>query len=338
MNKINILYKFLPVLVLGLAMSCSVNEKDSLVPDAVDDAATIVNSPEGAIAGELIIKFRPELSDLLDKACLTKSGAGERKLARLGINTVDDLMEIIGGYEFERIFPVDPRSEELTRKEGLHLWYIVRFDENTDVIEAARKLASLGELSKVEYNKEIMRNNSAKAVPFSPAAAASSVFNDPGLAWQWGYINTGSIPDEELRNLEAGDDVNCADAWKLCGGDPSIIVAVMDEGVMWSHPDLQANIWTNEDEIYKSAEDNDGNGYAGDVHGYNFVSDSGVITWSDINDTGHGTHVAGTIAAVNNNGEGVCGIAGGTGNNDGVKIMSLQIFSGDRGVSNANEV
>lgn len=80
--------------------------------------------------------------------------------------------------------------------------------------------------------------------------------------------------------------------------------------------------------------DNDGNGYAGDVHGYNFVSGNGYISWSEATDTGHGTHVAGTIAAVNNNGIGVSGIAGGDGtDNSGVKIMSCQLFSGDKGVT-----
>ena len=102
---------------------------------------------------------------------------------------------------------------------------------------------------------------------------------------------------------------------------------------MWAHPDLQANMWINEDEIYKSDKDNDGNGYKGDVYGYNFAQQTPTIDWSSEGDTGHGTHVAGTIAAVNNNGEGVCGIAGGSGNGDGVKIMSIQIFSGNYGTS-----
>lgn len=71
---------------------------------------------------------------------------------------------------------------------------------------------------------------------------------------------------------------------------------------MWAHPDLQANMWINEDEIYKSDKDNDGNGYKGDVYGYNFAQQTPTIDWSSEGDTGHGTHVAGTIAAVNNNG------------------------------------
>ena len=88
----------------------------------------------------------------------------------------------------------------------------------------------------------------------------------------------------------------------------------MDEGVISTHPDLKGNIWINEGEELHVGKDADGNGYEDDKYGYNFVNKTGVISWTDVNDTGHGTHVAGTIAAMNNNNEGVCGIAGGNGN------------------------
>lgn len=298
--------------------------------------APIVNSSEGALEGMMIVKFRPEISKLLDQAYPVTRSAGPQVLTRTGITTVDQLMDVIGGYKVERIFPLDTRHEDRTRKNGLHLWYSVYFDKSLDVEQVANQLSRLGEISKVQYSHEIKRSYTGKSKPLNEAdvqrlnasTRASLPFNDEKLPLQWHYINDGD--ENFMEHMVRGADVNCAEAWTMCGGDPSIIVAVMDEGVMWSHPDLAANIWINENEIYKSDKDNDGNGYIGDVYGVNFSGSepTGVITWDDPNDTGHGTHVAGTIAAVNNNGIGVSGIAGGTGNNDGVKIMSLQIFAG----------
>ena len=172
----------------------------------------------------------------------------------------------------------------------------------------------------------------------SRVVMAGNSFSDPGLATQWHYANSGSnlfdYQNELGNGSEIGCDVGCMEAWKKCTGDPSIIVAVLDEGVMNTHPDLAGNIWVNEGEELYADTDADGNGYKDDKYGYNFVSNTGIISWTEASDTGHGTHVAGTIAAMNGNGIGVCGIAGGDGSeNSGVKLMSCQVFSGDAGVT-----
>ena len=99
-------------------------------------------------------------------------------------------------------------------------------------------------------------------------------------------------------------------------------IAVTDHGVEYDHPDLAGNMWVNEAELNGTpGVDDDNNGYVDDIYGWNVILDSGTI-----NPGTHGTHVAGTVAAVNNNGIGVCGVAGGTGNGDGARIMSLAIF------------
>ena len=342
--------KFFYIAMVALALTgCS----DSLSTIGSSDGNSEITIPADAEAGELLIKFSPEMSDILDQAQLSKTRAG--KATRSGIPSTDEVLDILGSYSFERVFPVDANTEARTREAGLHLWYTVKFNKGTDLKAAAERLKQLGEISKVQTNGRIKRayNTDSKRIYLSDKAlqqkstrsAADDFPNDPGFASQWHYRNLGegNYDFENLNNnhvgAKAGCDVNALEAWKTCTGDPSIIVAILDEGVMYTHPDLAANMWCNPGESVQGAKtDGDGNGYEGDLHGYNFVTESGDITWTDANDSGHGTHVAGTIAAVNNNGRGVCGIAGGDGTpNSGVKIMSCQVFSGQNSVTLAGE-
>ena len=342
--------KFFYIAMVALALTgCS----DSLSTIGSSDGNSEITIPADAEAGELLIKFSPEMSDILDQAQLSKTRAG--KATRSGIPSTDEVLDILGSYSFERVFPVDANTEARTREAGLHLWYTVKFNKGTDLKAAAERLKQLGEISKVQTNGRIKRayNTDSKRIYLSDKAlqqkatraAAEGEPNDPGFASQWHYRNLGegNYDFENLNNnhvgAKAGCDVNALEAWKICKGDPSIIVAILDEGVMYTHPDLAANMWCNPGESVQGAKtDGDGNGYEGDLHGYNFVTESGDITWTDANDSGHGTHVAGTIAAVNNNDEGVCGVAGGDGTpNSGVKIMSCQVFSGQNSVTLAGE-
>ena len=342
--------KFFYIAMVALALTgCS----DSLSTIDSSEGKADITIPSDAEAGELLIKFAPEMSSILDQAQMSKTRSG--KATRSGIPSTDEVLDILGSYSFERVFPVDANTEARTREAGLHLWYTVKFDKNTDLKAAAERLKQLGEVTKVQTNGRIKRayNTDSKRIYLSDKAlqqkatraAASGEPNDPGFAYQWHYRNlgAGNYGFENLNDnqagAEAGCDVNAVEAWKTCVGDPSIIVAVLDEGVMYTHPDLAPNMWCNPGETSQGAKaDGDGNGYEGDLHGYNFVEESGNITWSDANDSGHGTHVAGTIAAANNNGIGVSGVAGGDGTpNSGVKIMSCQIFSGQNSVTLAGE-
>ena len=342
--------KFFYIAMVALALTgCS----DSLSTIDSSEGKADITIPSDAEAGELLIKFAPEMSSILDQAQMSKTRSG--KATRSGIPSTDEVLDILGSYSFERVFPVDANTEARTREAGLHLWYTVKFDKSTDLKAAAERLKQLGEVTKVQTNGRIKRayNTDSKRIYLSDKAlqqkatraAASGEPNDPGFAYQWHYRNlgAGNYGFENLNDnqagAEAGCDVNAVEAWKTCVGDPSIIVAVLDEGVMYTHPDLAPNMWCNPGETSQGAKaDGDGNGYEGDLHGYNFVEESGNITWSDANDSGHGTHVAGTIAAANNNGIGVSGVAGGDGTpNSGVKVMSCQIFSGQNSVTLAGE-
>lgn len=320
-----ILYMTAVLLLTGLS-ACSVEEP------RVSEGSDVAKMPQmsaDAVAGQLLVRFDAGVSEVLDKAGLTKSGPS-MPMTRSGVLSVDEILSLVEGCSIERVFPVDSRTETKAREEGLHLWYVVRFDEKISVEDMAARLSALGEVSKVEYNRTLKRASDAKAVPLSReklerAMRASASFNDPLLPDQWNLVNDGSLrPTKFLKDA----DVQVAKAWEMSAGDPSVIVAILDEGIDVDHEDLKASLWVNEEEVWGSHEDADGNGYAGDVHGYNFVGDNGVISVNSVYDTGHGSHVAGVIAAVNDNGLGISSIAGGNGASPGVRLMSCQIFSG----------
>lgn len=324
------------VLALAFAAVLAGCSDEAVRPSSAQEEAKMPQMSEDAVQGQLLVRFDESVSDILDRAGLTKSGPA-MPMTRSGVPDVDEVLDLVKGYRIERVFPVDVRTEDKARESGLHLWYVVRFGEEYSIEEVASDLSRLGEVSRVEYNRTLKRASTDKAVPLSAerlmkltssaSVASSSVFDDPLLGDQWHLVNDGDLrPTKFIK----GADVQVEKAWTElgCTGDPSVVVAVLDEGVFVNHPDLKASMWVNEGEVWGSHEDADGNGYAGDIHGYNFVEDTGVISTDSVYDTGHGSHVAGVIAAANNNGLGISSIAGGNGSEPGVKIMSCQIFSG----------
>ncbi|MGH9867392.1 MAG: S8 family serine peptidase [Candidatus Polarisedimenticolia bacterium] len=121
---------------------------------------------------------------------------------------------------------------------------------------------------------------------------------DPRYPELWGLNNTGQ------DGGEPGADIDAERAWDITTGSRAVRVAVIDTGVDYEHPDLSANIWTNPGEVPGNGLDDDGNGFMDDVHGYDFANDDP----DPRDDHGHGSHVAGTIGAVGNNGIGVAGV------------------------------
>lgn len=304
LNNRNLILLALPLLC---ALSCAQKEETMLEMPSAVQSAKIANTPYNA--SDESVLFRIEKGG---------EGALTAELAGLGFASVD------------RVFPDIPGKEEKAAAFGLDRWYKAVLSEGSDITAAANALAQVEAIEVVEYNTELVKASDGVSYPYQVPAvltkASGNAFNDPMLQDQWHYINTGDVSIAASINRNA--DINVKDVWSLTAGDPSIIVAVVDEGVKHSHPDLAANMWVNQKELDgKEGVDDDGNGYIDDIHGLNFVTE-GPITWHKVDDSGHGTHIAGTIAAVNNNGIGVSGVAGGTGNGDGVRIMGCQIHDG----------
>lgn len=333
----NFMYrKFLIPALVALLAACSSDPLREDTPQGgveIPGSAKICNTSQNAMEGTLVARFAEEAIPVLERTA-AELAATRSAATRSGLPDLDEILSDLSLVSIERVFPRIEEFESDTRNAGLHTWYLLKFDPEQDLDQAARLLSEVAEISTIQFSTKVNKHFDGSAHPFRAAAhgatraMVTADFNDPDLFWQWHYINNA---DQAIATeARVGADINVADAWKLITGDPRVIVAVIDEGVKYTHPDLAGNMWVNP---------NPSPEYGGqDIHGWNFVTD-GPLTWDTIEkdpvtgkttgDSGHGTHVAGTIAAVNNNGIGVCGIAGGSGSGDGVRIMSCQIFAGE---------
>ena len=269
-------------------------------------------------AGVIRVQVSEELAATLERTAGTRSAGGPM---RTGFVALDEVNLVHKAQHMTRIFRPAGKFEAKHRRYGLHLWYEIRMDKSVGITTALAKYRGIKGIRKAEpiYKKALIGspgNAGPVVVPLSatPATLPAGA-NDPQLPKQWHYDNTGQTGGT------AHADINLFKAWGIETGNRNVIVAVTDGGIDNKHEDLSANIWVNAGEIPNNFKDDDNNGYVDDVNGYDFINNDGPITPSY-----HGTHVAGTIAAVTNNGVGVAGIAGGSGQNDGVRLMSCAIF------------
>ena len=307
---------FLIVAALSIiATSCAKESEKLLMPEQQALSSKIVGRTDGEIVpGTLLVKLENGNLDIPESIQAT----------------------------IRPVFARLPKNTEAAKKYGLDKWHIVEFSEDVKPENVAEMIASKKEVKSIQYNRLLQPSwNEDDVFPISTVPATKTgtedtelPFNDKYLSYQWNLINNGTIHPEAV----AGADVGVKDAWRLCAGDPSVVVAVFDLGINNIHEDLRSALWVNEGET-KNNIDDDGNGFIDDINGFNFYrvktleggeyKQTYSIDWTK--GSGHGTHVAGIIGAVNNNGKGVSSIAGGTGKNDGVRLMSCQIFYGEDG-------
>jgi subtilisin family serine protease len=275
-------------------------------------------------AGKILIKMKESPSfSILQRRLTTLSTNSRTETFQTGIAHFDAVARQFRATKMTRVFPNAGRMEAKQHKYGLDRWYAIQVDNTTEITTAVNSFKSVSEIETAQpayviksiQTPIIKITGSPQSKPLDASTYVSPV-NDPYYYLQWNYRNSGQ------EGGYSGADVDLEAAWKINAGKPNVIVDVVDEGVDYKHVDLAANMWVNLAELNGlPGVDDDGNGYVDDIHGYNFADNSSVISPGD-----HGSHTSGTIAAVNNNGIGVCGIAGGTGNGDGARIMSSEIF------------
>lgn len=294
---------------------------------AQSTSSTTQSAEPNFVEGVVRVKLQREIADRMVAAKLPLSVKGtNRKYVQTGVTPLDRVNQKVKAVSMTRVFPYAGKNEAKHKAFGLDLWYDVHYEASGMKLAQARNLFRSAEgvsyAQRIPLYKPIGGERFLEVSPAAVARAAKAAstmpFNDPLLNDQWHYNNDGHI-----AGTKVGADANVFKAWETgVTGSKDVLVAIIDGGFQVDHPDLKDNVWINTAELNgKPGVDDDGDGYVDDIYGYNFVINS-----SDINAHSHGTHVAGTVGATNNNGIGVCGVAGGSDGKGGVKMMVCQVF------------
>ena len=193
----------------------------------------------------------------------------------------------LGIVRMRRMFPDAGKFEARTRAEGLHRFYVVEFDPAQSLTKAESDFSAIPGVEKAEPDPRVKLVGDPQLVAYaeggSAVQTAAMPFDDPQLPRQWHYYNDGTA-----SSALSGCDINVFPVWEhYTTGNPDVVVGVVDGGVDYTHEDLADNMWTDPDIKGRK------------VYGFNFCKNTAEVTADS-----HGTHVAGTIAAVNNNGIG----------------------------------
>lgn len=242
--------------------------------------------------GSIIVRFKPDIAD--SPSLLAQ--ASDAMQSQTGSIVTRDYSDVgLSGMQMVQL------SEDMSVPEA-----VSAYSQNPDVLYA-----------EPNYYYYLDAVPEPTVAPINEGSA-ESVPDDPEFSNLWGLHNTGQTIQGVTGSADA--DIDAPEAWTITKGSKNVTIAVIDSGVMYTHPDLAANIWTNPGEIPDNGIDDDGNGYVDDVHGWDFYDND-----YDPDDAyGHGTHCAGTIAAVGNNSIGVTGVMW------NAKIMPLR-FMGPNG-------
>ncbi len=230
-------------------------------------------------AGEILIGFDGDLPALYrNRGAAVALEAAGKLVGANGLHSPKVLMDLPAGSG-----------------RGARLATVWQLPAGTDVLQTVQQFTGRPGIAYAEPNYAF----SIDATP-----------NDPRFSELWGLNNTRQTGG----TLDA--DIDAPEAWGIATGSGKVVVGVIDTGVDYTHADLAANMWVNPGEIPEDGIDNDGNGYADDVYGWDFVNDDN----DPFDDNGHGTHVSGTIAAEGDNATGVVGV------NWSAQVMALKFL------------
>jgi PKD repeat protein len=291
------------------------------------------NSVQGSNPGSTnSLYFSPEDSPLQEpvneskKDVITDSRTGQKYAKDRVIVRFKSSKNAISSVSEEKIRMAHAKVGAKVKKDfsagGITGLQLVQLPNRTDVQSAIREYQSNPDVlyAEPDYVVSIIPDQTGSIVQDTNPEHILIIPNDGFFSELWGLHNTGQsggTPDA---------DIDAPEAWDISTGSGSVVVAVIDTGVLYTHSDLSPNIWNNTGEIPDNGIDDDGNGYIDDIRGWDFVNNDNDPT----DDNSHGTHVSGTIGATGNNTLGVAGV------NWQVKIMPLKGFdSAGNGITSA---
>jgi len=300
--RLNIVFRAFTTLMLILAFTTEVcaGHTSHKVIRGERPPVNLAPVPDDAIEKNvLLIKFKDQYTGHLQQfpPAIQKSGQWTFSIPEIdhlnALHPVNDVVQYFMNPAIKNGFT------EKHKAWGFHLWYRIEFEKKADIKTLVQHYLDLSciAVAEPEYKKEQIKGvGSGNDKTYTGEELRNLVSNDPRFSEQWHYHNTGQ------DGGTAGADIDLLQAWELETGNPDVIVAIIDEGIQFTHPDLYANMWPG--------------------IGFNFVSGTNQVVPGS-----HGTHVGGTVAAVTNNGVGVAGIAGGMGDGAGARLMSAQVFT-----------
>ncbi|MDA3817106.1 MAG: S8 family serine peptidase, partial [Prolixibacteraceae bacterium] len=277
----------------------------SLVVHAQNFASTHVLDPYNPEyePGEVVIKFKDDVD-----VNILKSANG---IVATGLSGLDKILKESQAEKLVKIFPHKNRlkSAKMVTINGekkeipqLFNFYKLKVAKSTDVNELVNELQSEPEVEIAEPNYYVYSQGEFSNSPFIENSKAGKKRNSSHSKSKTVETLNDPLYDDQWY-LQA---VNAPQAWETTKGDSNQVIAILDTGVDWLHPDLDDNIWVNHAEINGiEGVDDDGNGFVDDYRGWDFVNNDN----DPKDDNSHGTHVAGIAAAEQNNGIGITGVA-----------------------------
>jgi len=299
---------FLVLLLIGVSISLIANDVYAPVKFGERPVINLDKIPENAYEkGKIRLKFKESEISKIENGEVKLNNQG---VIEFGITSVDLLNNEFKVSASLKVFgspALENQYKERHRAWGFNRWFELKFDSKNDIKEMVKKYANLAEIEVAEpiYKKKLIGNvttdmngKQIKQNPISFKDVKSGKWSpdDPRYDEQWHYDNTGQ------QSGTVDSDIDLPEAWDIHKGTDNVIVCIQDGGITYNHEDISGNMWSG--------------------RGYNFVAGNSTIEPHD-----HGTHVAGTVAAVTNNSVGVSGIAGGSGSGDGIRLMSAQVFT-----------